>query len=411
MAKAIRVYRVVVVGCPRAIISPDGFYEGSGKSCFCNRFVRPEAYTEEHQQKCSEISEEEWKNNSVFNGDHFVYWGATTKHLPDKTKVRFQVVEQTEFYKKPAAPESDDSESDEESKPTSKRTPAEYDSRLNAHHSEEDYICRASSLHFRSCNPGKMAYRLNAMDEAVRRTGGPIRAATQLFPNEDFGGKKSVGVYGFMCIFDPTLEGDQMQKQLNFLSELLPVLVKMKRKVVIVCVKCDTVEDNKIRFGSKLSSYALKKTIPFFEVSSRDSVNVESAFFSLIIAPKKNKNNHRSGSGYLSYREVVDSRKGDLNRAKDTFRKFLQQTVNDFSLTWSEVLPLMRADYTYQSLKQLAGSEADETIFKMFQLRLIEIKLMESKQYGSLAKKADKEKAKQYQLYLKEAFNGHPDLR
>lgn len=420
---AIRVYKIAVVGCPRAIISPGGVLDGIGKSCLCNRFVRSEAYSEEHQQDCSEVSQDEWTKNPVLNGDHFIYWGAANKHLPDKTRVRFQVVEQTEFYKSHAATPSSDEEEEEyihyrkrrssrEEKDTS-ASEQDIDGRLTPHSAQEDYISRASAVHFRSKQAGKMAYRLKATETAVRMTSGPVRSATQLFPNEDFSAKKSMGIYGFICVFDPTLEGEYMQRQLNYLSQLLPALVKTKRKVVIACVKCDAVEDHAIRFGSKLSSYALKKTIPFFEVSARDSVNINDVFFSLISTPKKSKNGHRNSTGYTSYREIIDSRKGDVNRAKDAFRKFLQLTVTDFSSTWNDTLPLLKIDRSYQSIKQIAGSEADEILLKLFQLRLIEIKLLEaSKQYGnSLAKKADKEQSKQYQVYLKEAFTSHPDLK
>ncbi len=417
---ALRVYKVAVVGCPRAVISPEGVLDGVGKSCLCNRFVRSEAYSEDHQQESSEVSREEWTDNTVFNGDHFVYWGATNKHLPDKTRVRFQIVEQTEFYKAPK-PAKKGSESEESSSSSEDeemggmRMRERQDARLTPHAVQEDYISRASGVHFRSRKPGKMAYRLKAIDAAVRRSSGPVRAATQLFPNEEFGGKKSIGIYGFVCVFDPTLEGDYMQRQLNFLSELLPVLAKTKRKVVIACVKCDAVEDHAIRFGSKLSSYALKKTIPFFEVSARDSVNVNDVFFSMVCAPKKsssssNKNGHRGSNGYPGYRDIVDSRKGDLNRTKDAFCKSLQVIVTNFSSTWSDTLPLLKMDYSYQAIKQIAGSEADEVVLKLFQLRLIEIKLMEaSNEFGHTPVK--KANTKLYQVYLKEAFSGHPDLR
>jgi hypothetical protein len=414
---AIRVYKVAVVGCPRAILSPDGFIDGVGKSCLCNRFVRSEAYTEDHQQDCSVLSQDEWDNNPVFNGDHFVYWGAANKHLPDKTRVRFQVVEQSEFYCAPkiktAHSSSEESGSEEEEEEEEKKEGC--DTRLKVHvsHAQEDYIARASSIHFRSRKAGKMAYRLKAVDAAVRRSLGPVRSATQLFNNDEFAGKKSVGIYGFICVFDPTLEGEYMQRQLNFLSEVLQNLVKTKRKVVIACVKCDAVEDHAIRFGSKLSSYALKKTVPFFEVSSRESVNIDDVFFSLVSASKKNKNGSRGSSGSLGFREVMDSRKGDLNRAKDGFRKHLQQIVTDFTSTWSTALPLLKMNHCFQSVQQLAGREGDAILLKLFQLRLIEIKLTEAgKEYGnSLVKKANKEKSKQYQVYLKEAFSEHPNLK
>ena len=413
---ATRMYKVAVVGCPRAVISPEGTYEGVGKSCLCNRFVRSEAYNEDHQKDSSVISEEEWSRNPVFNGDHFIYWGATNKHFPDKTKVRFQVVEHTEFYKKVTKKDSDSeddsSSADDDSRSKRKKTPSESPFQLNVHPRAGDYIARSCAIHFRSRKQGKMAYRLKALEEAVKKSSGPVRATTQLFPNEDFGGgKKTVGIYGFVCVFDPTLEGEQMQRQLDFLAELLRALVKTKRKIVIACVKCDTVEDHKIRFGSKLSTYALKKYIPFFEVSAQQSVNVDELFFELVSS--KTKSARKSISSISRYRQVIDSRKSDLNRAKDAFRNLLQDTIVDFSSTWSQTELFLKSNYTYQSMKELGGSEADDVILKMFQLRLIEIKLVEAKKkFGnSIAKKADKELSKKYQHFLKEAFREHPDLK
>ena len=420
---ATRVYKVAVVGCPRSVLSPEGLCDGVGKSCLCNRFIRSEAYTEDHQQETSQITEEEWTGNPVFNGDHFIYWGAANKHLPDKTKVRFQIVEHTEFYKKASVKKKEEEEdsdyyysSSEEDEPESKKKEShpEVLLQLESYPAPTDYVIRSCALHFRSKRQGKMGYRLKALEEAVRKTVGLVRAVTQLFPNEDFGAKKSIGIYGFVCVFDPTLEGDQMQRQLNFLVELLPSLMKTKRKVVVACVKCDMVEDHMIKFGTAFFSHTLKKPVPFFEVSARDSVNVDDIFFSLISPQKKQAKSLRRGhSMYISYNEVVDSRKGDLNRAKDAFRKMLQENIKDFSITWSTALLFLESNHVYQAVRNLAGSEADDMLLKMFQLRLIEIKLMEaSKQYGdSVAKKADKEHSRQYQIYLKQAFTGHPDLK
>jgi hypothetical protein len=340
------------------------------------------------------MDEERWIKNSVFNGDHFVYWGAANKHLHDGTKVRFQVVEHTEIYADPVS----------------------NGGQLLALPSNQDYLARASSLHFQSRTPGKEAYRLKATDEATKRTRGPIRTR-QLFPNEDFGGsggKKSMGIYGYVCVFDPTLEEAQMQKQLSYLSSLLPLL--KKRKLVIACVKCDLVDEMKIRFGANLAAYALRKAIPFVEVSARDSVNVDDAFYSLVSPPKKSKSSKSSGrrsSPYLTYHEVIESRKGDLNRAKDAYRKLLQRKVTEFSCQWIQIQPELVREPDYQAVVSLAAaSEApEELVKKMFQLRLIEIKLTEAnRKFGSTVKKANKDRSSAQQIYLSEAMRSHPDL-
>ena len=389
---ALKVYRIAVVGCPRAVISKDGWYEGVGKSCLCNRFIRPEAYIEDHN---SLLSLDDWSKSTVHNGDHFIYWGATTKHLHDGTKVRFQIVEQTEFYSKLG---DESTETDE----------------LTAHPATQDYISRGSALHFRSTSAGKEAYRLKATDLATRRTRGPVRRATQLFPNEDFGEKKNKGIFGYVCVFDPTLEGELMERQIAFLTELLPMIAKRKRKIVLVCVKCDVAEEMKIRFGSNMSHYALKKTMPFFEVSARDSVNVEDAFFALISPPKKSKstkNGRNATSGYLTYKEVIESRKGDLNRTKADYRNLLRQKVTSFSSCWSDVRPELEKEQIYRQVLHLAGTEGPEVVKTMFQNQLIEIKLAEANTiYGSTSKKLNKNESHEHQVYLSEAFRGHPDL-
>ena len=420
-----RVYKVAVVGCPRSVVSPEGLCEGVGKSCLCNRFIRSEAYTEDHQQETSVVTEEEWTSNPVFNGDHFIYWGAANKHLPDKTKVRFQIVEHTEFYRKPSSKRSSSEDEDDYYSSSEEEDAAENSNKrkekqpevvlqLDPHPSSSDYIARSCLLHFRSKRQGKMGYRLKSLDEAVRRTVGQVRAVTQLFPNEDFGAKKGVGIYGFLCVFDPTLEGDELQRQLNFLGSFLPVLMKTKRKLVIACVKCDMVEDHKVKFAADFFTQTLKKPIPIYEVSARDSVNVDDVFFSLVSPQKKQTKTLRRGhSSFISYREVVDSRKGDLNRAKDAYRKLLQEFIKDFSTTWANSLKFLESNQVYVAVKNLAGSDAEEMLYKMFQLRLIEIKLVEANEElgGSMAKKANKEHSRQYQVYLKKAFTGHPDLK
>ena len=68
---------------------------GVGKSCLCNRFVRPLAddYYTDH---ISVLSQSDF-GGRVVNNDHFLYWGDVTKTSDDGTDMTFHVVEQTEF--------------------------------------------------------------------------------------------------------------------------------------------------------------------------------------------------------------------------------------------------------------------------------------------------------------------------
>ena len=114
---AVKAYQIVVVGCPRSQLTGSiNNTKGVCKSFFCNRFVNSDMFS---LHLDSILSKKEWQLNSVYNEDHFLYWGAVTKNLPDSDTARFHIVEQTEFYN------------------------ANYDNA--AFLAEEDYISRACS--------------------------------------------------------------------------------------------------------------------------------------------------------------------------------------------------------------------------------------------------------------------------
>ena len=273
---AVKAHQIVVVGCPRSELTGNiKERKGVGKSCFCNRFVTPDTFSL-HVCHDSVLSEAEWRDNKVYNKDHFLYWGAVTKKLPDGDTARFHIVEQTEFYN------VDDG---------------------NLFFTDDDYVTRACSTHFSSKN--KVAYEVcNGEEYAVlncspKRTGSassqgtqllswPNRVsntskashATQLFPNVVF--NKYKGVTGFICLFDPTLEGDDSKRQVEFLSKLLKELVKTKRKVILACTKCDEASSNQVEQGVNLAATAISKTpIHFVETSALLGHNIEDAFFKI----------------------------------------------------------------------------------------------------------------------------------
>ena len=284
---AVKAFQVVVVGCPRSELTGNiKERKGIGKSCFCNCFVSPYEFTLKVRHD-SVLSEMEWRRNSVYNEDHFLYWGAITKKLPDGDTARFHIVEQTVFYN------ADDD---------------------NIFFTDDDYITRACSTHFSSKN--KVAYRVyNTEDSTVpssskKRRGSassqrtqllplpwPNRVfnvgkasqgeAIQLFPNKVFSEDK--GVIGFICLFDPTLQGEDSKRQLEFLSKLLKELVKTKRKVILACTKCDEASSDQIEQGAKLADTVIsEKPIYFVQTSALLCHNIEDAFFK-IVKPSKTR--------------------------------------------------------------------------------------------------------------------------
>ena len=391
---AMRVCRVAVVGCPRAEITADPSFSGVGKSCLCNRFVRPQGYTESHN---SFLGEEEWKEDPAYNGDHFIYWGATTKNLPDGSRVRFQVIEQTEFYD------------------------SSVKGRLQPFRISESYLARASSARVCTKSECKVAYRLHAEGAyATHPSSTMSMRSTQIYPNNNFSAKGE-GVHAFVCVFDPTLEGAEMTRQKEFLTELIHNVMKNKKKVVVACSKCDAVDQNKLRQGSNLTTSNLKKPVPFIETSAREGVNIDEAFYALYGFGKKRKVNGKnhsmkrsnSQSGIYSYHEIVGLRKHDLSRAQDAYRKLLQRKVSKFSCVWSDVWPKLESEPDFSHLLELAGKEGKDIIKKQFCLRLIELKLIEAAEHfkmTSAKKKLAKDQLKSYQKYISDGLKEHPDF-
>ena len=383
---ALKVHRVVVVGCPRCVLAGDPEKLGVGKSCFCNRFVRPDTFKLQHP---SRISDEKWRDDPIYNADHFLYWGAATKRHADGTKTRFQVVEQTEFF-------------DVEGRD------------VLSHRTDDKYIGRASATHFIS--RGKVAYRVHDEEEYAIPSSlksNPMRArAVQLFPNNEFSEGK--GVSGFICLFDPTLEGENIKIQFDFLTKLINELLKTKRKIVVACTKCDEVNDARIQFGANLvASIRSKKPIPFIQTSAKEGINIEEPFH-YIVGQYQKKALQKGGKNSpvmlgLTYNELMKTRGKDETFARSTFNRLIREKVNTFDSEWSSVWPYLQLDPDcYQAVEVIGLSEAK----KIFCQRLMELKVTEMKEKTKMKQRVKKqeEQSRLYQTEILEAFSTHPDL-
>jgi hypothetical protein len=322
------------------------------------------------------MRESEWRDNPIYNEDHFIYWGAATKRLHDGTRARFQVVEQTEFY---------NSQNNEP-------FPA-----------DNDYIMRATATHFIS--RGKIANRLHQEEEYAIPSSlkhNVSARATQLFPNNEFSEGK--GALNFICLFDPTLEDHSMEIQLAYLTRLLKEIVKTKCKVVLACAKCDAAKKENISLGAQFAATGIhKKPIAFIETSATEGVNIEEVFLCLI-GSKKKKNFVRTNSPIVaapSYNDVVRSRSQNESFAMANFNQLLKETVNSFSMEWSDVWPLLQAKPSCSAAVEVLGIDQAR---KVFCQRLMELKVKE------LRAQNRQQKSKNFQNELFKAFSNHPDF-
>ena len=371
---AVKAYQIVVVGCPRSQLTGNiKERKGVGKSCFCNRFVSSDTFSLQVRHD-SVLSETEWRHNSIYNKDHFLYWGAVTKNLPDGDTARFHIVEQTEFY---------NANNENASFPA-----------------EEDYISRACSTHFIS--RGKAAYKAHNEEEYAIPTSSKYKElvssqTTQLFPNNEFSEGK--GVTGFICLFDPTLRGEDIRLQVDFLSKLLQELVKAKNIVILACTKCDEADDGRIQLGANFAATIIpKKSLPFLQTSAKEDVNINDCFFHVVSLNKKKSFVKISPTCLLpTYSEVM------VDRATNTFKHVVKENVQQFSTEWGDIWPTLQRNEAITQAVEILGLEKARGIFSE---RLIEIKVNEVQAGHPKTRKLDQQQI----VELKEAINGHPDL-
>ncbi|KAG7223277.1 hypothetical protein INR49_015633 [Caranx melampygus] len=87
------IYNLIVVGLSGT--EKEKGQCGVGKSCLCNRFVRPSA-DDFYLDHTSVLSTSDF-GGRVVNNDHFLFWGEVSRVLEEGPECRMHVVEQTEF--------------------------------------------------------------------------------------------------------------------------------------------------------------------------------------------------------------------------------------------------------------------------------------------------------------------------
>ena len=91
-ADVVRTFNVSVVGLSGT--EKDKGADGIGKSCLCNRFMRPLA-DDYYRDHISVLSQSDF-GGRVVNNDHFLFWGEVVK-TDEGVDFTFNVAEQTEF--------------------------------------------------------------------------------------------------------------------------------------------------------------------------------------------------------------------------------------------------------------------------------------------------------------------------
>ena len=300
---------------------------GSGKSCLCNRFVRPFAddYYTEHLNVLSQSD----FNGRIVNNDHWLYWGEVSKITEEGLELHFSVVEHTEFID---------------------------DSTLEAFRTAktEPYSKRCSST--RLCSGDKQMYICK------NQLGIEKEYEERLLPDGKF------LVDGFVCIFDVSqIQGRSFERSIEQTILILNNLVKTKKPIVLATTKNDEACDLFIREADKLVNRKdYRGMIPLIETSAHENVNVDLAF--VVCAQLQDRSKGRAK--IIPYYEAVRYRKEALDYASDSYQALLRLNINDYHIAWHTVCKSLGVYPEFLTYCDLFGQDAAHLMFKRHVKRL-----------------------------------------
>lgn len=297
---------------------------GVGKSCLCNRFVRPSA-DDFHLDHTSVLSTSDF-GGRVVNNDHFLFWGEAGRTLEEGPECRMNVVEQTEFID---------------------------DQTFQPHRSTalQPYIKRAASTKLASAE--KLMYF----------------CTDQLGLEQDFEQKQmpegKLVVDGFLLCVDVSRGMNRsFEDQMKFVTNLYNQLAKTKKPVVLVLTKCD---EGVERYIKDSHTFALaKKNLQVVETSARSNVNVDLAFLTLVQLIDKSRGKPK----IIPYFEALKQQSQQIASAKDRYEWLVNRIVKNHNETWPTVSRRMQSAPEYKDYVFLEGTAKAKKLFQQHVHRL-----------------------------------------
>ncbi|EAT39017.1 AAEL009157-PA [Aedes aegypti] len=294
---------------------------GAGKSCLCNRFVRPKTddYAIDH---ISVLSQSDFSGR-VVNNDHFLYWGEARKTSEEGVEYNFSVVEQTEFV--------DDATFQPfkvgKMEPYTKRCSA---IRLSSQEKLK-YICK-----------NQLGIE-HEYEEIVLPEGRFL-------------------VDGFVCVFDVSVVPNRtVEKQVEFITQIINNILKNKKPVVLVTTKNDDSNELYIREAEKICARKeYKGQIVMVETSAHESINVDLAF--IVLAQMIDKAKQRSK--IMSYAEAAKQRTDLLNASSEYVTRLIRTQITDHRSIWTSSSKKLANHREWIDFLELFGQEAGQRIFR-----------------------------------------------
>ncbi|XP_071853584.1 rho GTPase-activating protein 5-like isoform X4 [Apostichopus japonicus] len=315
-----RVFHIVVLGVsgPTQVRGDLGV----GKSCLCNRFVRPHK-DEFYLEHINVISQSDFSGRIV-NNDHFIYWGDAQKVM-DGHETVFRIMEQTEFI--------DDS------------------SFMPLRGSNtRPYIKRAAET--------KLSSSEKLMYICKDQVGDDLGYSQKLLPEGKF------QVDGFIIVFDVSrVRNRTLESQMEFLSKLHQQVHKAKKPTIMVATKCDNSEEICLRECKQLAN---KLKLTLIETSATLGVNVDLPF--LLLAAQIDKS--RSKPKEISFNDANRKFTDQLRLATDQYLELLTQEVTDYHNVFLTKKKSFENGEIYRSYIRLAGTAEARKQFRNHTKRL-----------------------------------------
>ncbi|OTF82812.1 rho GTPase-activating protein 190-like protein [Euroglyphus maynei] len=294
---------------------------GVGKSCLCNRFIRPQA-DEYNRDHISILSQPDF-SGPIVNNEHWLYWGETRKCTDEGFELTFSVVEQTEFV------------DDACFQP------------FRSGKTMEPYHKRCAALRLNSAE--KLMYICK------NQLGIEKEYEQHYLPDGKF------NVDGFICVFDVSqIQGRSIERQIELTALILNSLLKTKKPVVLATTKNDEYSERYVREAEKLvNRREFKGLIPLVETSAHDNINIDMAFWACV-----QRDWTKGKTKILSYHEAFQRQQDRLEIVNDAYLTLIKSNITDYRSHWNNTYSNLSQSQDFINYCDLFGQESAQQTFK-----------------------------------------------
>ncbi|KAL7744220.1 hypothetical protein ACLKA6_009185 [Drosophila palustris] len=300
---------------------------GVGKSCLCNRFMRPMAddYFIDH---ISVLSQSDFSGRIV-NNDHFLYWGEVRKTTDEGVEYNFNIIEQTEFM--------DDS-------------------------TFQAFKVGKMDPYLKRCTASKVFSAEKLMYICKNQLGIEKEYEQKVMPD----GRLSID--GFVVVFDVSpVPNRSVEKQVEFVQNVIANILKNKKPLVLVTTKNDDAYELYVREAEKISQRKdYKSTVQLIETSAHESINIDLAFLMLAQMIDKVKNRVK----IISYQESAKSRKELLDIRSEAVTRLIRNQITDYHILWSQGSKMLSQYREWNEFLNIFGHEAGQKLFRRHMKKL-----------------------------------------